>query len=108
MSGNWQELLDQDRIVLIDGGTGTELERRGVTGDEATWSGRGMHTHYHLVREIHEDYIRAGAQVIATNTFGTTRQMLEGAGLGDDVSRINRRGGHFRLSSSFEHHAIKL
>jgi S-methylmethionine-dependent homocysteine/selenocysteine methylase len=91
LSGNWQELLEQDRIVLIDGGTGTELERRGVVGDEATWSGRGMYTHDHLVREIHEDYIRAGAQVIATNTFGTTRQMLEGAGLGDEITNINRR-----------------
>ena len=50
-----------------------------------------MHTHHEVVREIHEDYIRAGARVIITNTFGTNRQMLEGAGLGGEVESINRR-----------------
>ena len=91
MSFDWRQRLERGDIVLIDGGTGTELERRGVTGDEATWSGKGMHTHHEVVREIHEDYIRAGARVIITNTFGTNRQMLEGAGLGGEVESINRR-----------------
>ena len=91
MSFDWEQRLENGEIVLIDGGTGTELERRGVTGDEATWSGKGMVTHHEVVREIHEDYIRAGARVIITNTFGTARQMLEGAGLGGEVGSINRR-----------------
>ena len=91
MTESWQRRLEQDRIVLIDGGTGTELERRGVAADEATWSGVGMYTHDQVVRKIHEDYIRAGAEVIITNTFGTSRQMLEGADLGDRVNAINRR-----------------
>ena len=91
MSFDWGQHLESGKIVLIDGGTGTELERRGVAGDEATWSGKGMYTHHDVVREIHEDYIRAVARVIITNTFGTARQMLEGAGLGEQVESINRR-----------------
>ena len=85
MSRDWLKRLEADHIILLDGGTGTELQRRGVPMDEATWSGAGMHTHARVVREVHEDYIRAGAEVIVTNTFATTRQMLEGAGLGDEV-----------------------
>ena len=91
MSRDWLKRLEADHIILLDGGTGTELQRRGVPMDEATWSGAGMHTHARVVREVHEDYIRAGAEVIVTNTFATTRQMLEGAGLGDEVRAINRR-----------------
>ena len=82
MTADWQQRLEQGQIVLIDGGTGSELQRRGVSGDEATWSGVAIQQHDALIREIHEDYIRAGAQVIITSTLGTTHQMLEGAGLG--------------------------
>ena len=91
MIADWQQRLEQGQLLLIDGGTGSELQRRGVRGDEATWSGAAVQKHDTLIREIHEDYIRAGAQVIITNTFGTSRQMLEGAGLGGDVRRINQR-----------------
>ena len=49
-----------------------------------------MLTHPDVVRETHEEYIRAGAKVIITNTFGSTRQMLEPAGYGDQVEAINR------------------
>jgi homocysteine S-methyltransferase len=48
-----------------------------------------------VVRATHEDYIRAGAQVIITNTFGSTRQILEPAGFGDQVEKVHR-------------HAVKL
>jgi len=86
----WQKQLAADQIVLIDGATGTELQRRGVPMDKVAWSGAAVLTHPDVVREIHEDYIRAGAEVIITNTFGSTRQMLEPAGYGDQVETVFR------------------
>ena len=76
--------------MLIDGATGTELQRRGVPMDEVAWSGAAVLSHPDVVRETHEDYIRAGANVIITNTFGSTRQMLEPAGYGDKVAVVHR------------------
>lgn len=90
MEESWQQQLEADQIVLIDGATGTELQRRGVPMDEIAWSGAAVLTHPDIVRATHEDYIRAGARVIITNTFGSTRQMLEPAGFGDKVEIVHR------------------
>ncbi len=90
MEKPWQEKLEADEIVLIDGATGTELQKRGVPMNEVVWSGAAVLSHPDVVRETHEDYIRAGAQVIITNTFGSTRQMLEPAGFGDQVETVHR------------------
>ena len=76
---------------MLDGGTGSELRRRGVRLDEAAWSGLASLTHYDVLREVHADYIAAGADVITTNTFGTTRFVLEAAGYGERFATINRR-----------------
>ena len=85
----WQRRLEANEIVLIDGGTGTELEQRGVPMNEVVWSGAAVLSHPDAVRETHEAYIRAGAQVIITNTFGSTRQMLEPAGFGHKVAQVH-------------------
>jgi S-methylmethionine-dependent homocysteine/selenocysteine methylase len=90
MEESWQQQLEADQIVLIDGATGTELQRRGVPMDKVAWSGAAVLTHPDAVRETHEDYIRAGAMVVITNTFGSTRQMLEPAGYGDQVEAVIR------------------
>lgn len=99
MAGNWLEKLEGGKIVLIDGATGTELQRRGAPMDGVAWSGAAVLTHGDLLRQTHEDYIRAGAEVIITNTFGTTRQMLAPAGLGDKVVEINRRAVQLALEA---------
>lgn len=90
MNTAWLEKLQADEILLIDGGTGSELQRRGVSMSEEAWSGIAAYSHKGLLREIHEDYIRAGAEVITTNTFGTARFVLDAAGLGDAFEEINR------------------
>jgi homocysteine S-methyltransferase len=77
-------------VVLLDGGTGTELERRGVPMNQRAWCGDAILGHAETLREIHEDYIRAGADVIITNTFATARHSLEPIGHRDDVERANR------------------
>lgn len=90
MASNWQQQLAAGRVVLTDGATGTELQKRGVPMDKIAWSGAAVLSHPETLCEIHEDYIRAGASVIITNTFGSTRQMLEPAGYGDKVEQVHR------------------
>jgi homocysteine S-methyltransferase len=69
-------------ILVIDGGTGTELD--------AAWSGAANLERPDVVSAVHEDYIRAGARVVIANTFSAGRWPLEAAGLGDRVEEINR------------------
>ena len=83
--------IEDGRLLVLDGATGTELERRGVPMDDAAWCAAALVTHPETVREVHEDYVRAGADVIITNTFPTSRHVLEPAGLGDRLRELNVR-----------------
>lgn len=74
--------------LLLDGGTGSELRRRGVQLDPMAWSAPATLTHAHTLTDIHADYLDAGADVITTNTFGATRFVLDAAGLGHSFERI--------------------
>ena len=58
--------------ILIDGGTGTEVERRGVPQLKNAWNGGGALSHPDILRQIHQDYIAHGAEIIITNTFATS------------------------------------
>ncbi|MDH3220093.1 MAG: homocysteine S-methyltransferase family protein [Gammaproteobacteria bacterium] len=83
------ERLDNNEILLLDGGVSTEIRRRGVALDENVWSGLTTKTHPDQVREVHEDYIRAGAQVITANTYSTARHVLESINLGHESKLLN-------------------
>jgi homocysteine S-methyltransferase len=83
--------LQRGEIILLDGAMGTELEKRGVPMHATGWSAGALFQHVDVVRELHEDYIRAGADVIITNTFATARHMLEPAGYGTQVAELNQR-----------------
>ena len=84
-----QERIAQGEVIILDGGTGTELERRGVPMDSTAWSAAALLTHPDTVREVHEDYIRAGADIIITNSFATAQHILEPAGMGDQFRELN-------------------
>ncbi|HSG65934.1 MAG TPA: homocysteine S-methyltransferase family protein [Gammaproteobacteria bacterium] len=90
MEQSWLTRLEDDDIVLLDGGTASELRRRGVALDRDAWSAPAAQTHRELLERVHRDYIEAGADVITTNTFATSRFVLEAAGLGDELMAINR------------------
>ncbi len=89
--GVLRQRLDEGEVVILDGAMGTELERRGVPMDDAAWSAAALITHPDTVREVHEDYVRAGADVIITNTFATARHVLEPAGMGERFRGLNAR-----------------
>ncbi|MCP3676565.1 MAG: dihydropteroate synthase [Deltaproteobacteria bacterium] len=74
--------------LLFDGGMGTMLQRLGLkpggSPDELNV------TDPKIVEEVHRAYLKAGSDVVTTNTFGATRIKLAEYGLGDRLSEINR------------------
>jgi len=87
----WKQRLAYGGTLILDGGTGSELRRRGMALDSQIWSALAPLTHYELLRGIHADYIAAGADVVTTSTFATTRFVLEAAGRSEDFALINGR-----------------
>jgi methionine synthase I (cobalamin-dependent) len=83
-----RELLDDTGVHVLDGAMGTMLYSRGVfvnvCYDELTLKQPG------LVQEVHETYVRAGAEILETNTFGANPVKLSGFGLDDRTEEINR------------------
>ena len=75
--------LASGRVLLLDGATGTELQRRGVDTTLPLWSARALLDAHEVLYAIHADYIAAGADIITTNTFRTHRRTLTRAGLGE-------------------------
>ena len=84
--------LEKGKRILIDGATGTEIEKRGVPMVNNAWNGLGAMTHPEIVRAVHEDYIRCGAEIIISNTFSTSRHVLQDAGFEEHFELLNRRG----------------
>lgn len=71
-----QRLREGD-VILMDGAMGSEIHDRGVSTKLPLWSAEALITSPETVREIHEDYIRSGAEIIITNTFSTTDRILK-------------------------------
>lgn len=85
------ELLAGDSVVLLDGATGTELERRGFPLREAGWSARAIDDAPQLLSSIHHDYAAAGARIVTANTFRLHRRNLAGWGREEDAETLVRR-----------------
>ena len=84
--------LKAGEVIIMDGGTGTDIQRRGVAIARGAWSAAPMPDNPDLIREIHQDYIKAGAEIIIANTFSAGRHTLEPAGLADRIAELNRLG----------------
>jgi homocysteine S-methyltransferase len=87
-----QEFREQlsRRVLVSDGAMGTMLYSRGVfinrCFDELNLSSPD------LVRQIHQDYVKAGAEIVETNTFGANRARLTGFGVAEKLAAINQAG----------------
>jgi len=78
------------RLLVCDGAIGTMFYSKGVTINRCY---EELNTAQpDLVRELHRDYIKVGADIIETNTFGANRYKLRQFGLEEKVSAINRAG----------------
>ena len=87
-----QELREAlaERVLVTDGAMGTMLYSKGAfinrCYDELNLSLPA------LVRDVHQEYVRAGAEIIETNTFGANRKRLQPFGFADKVRAINHAG----------------
>src|SRR5437899_9419964 len=88
-ASEFRQQLSQ-RVLVADGAMGTMLYSRGVfinrCFDELNLSSADM------VRQIHQEYVKAGAEILETNTFGATRQRLAAFGVAEKLKTINQAG----------------
>ncbi|MDD4170264.1 MAG: homocysteine S-methyltransferase family protein [Desulfotomaculaceae bacterium] len=77
-----------EKIVLLDGATGTELHKRGIPKN--TCPEQWVLEHPHVLKEIQGEYIKAGSDIIFACTFGVNRIKLKEFGLQDQVREMNR------------------
>lgn len=91
MTGPLAARLEPGRPLVLDGALGTELDRRGVRTYLPLWSALGLIERPEVVEQVHRDYAAAGADVLITNTFRTTRYTLEKGGRdGNEAVALNR------------------
>ncbi|HUF05275.1 MAG TPA: bifunctional homocysteine S-methyltransferase/methylenetetrahydrofolate reductase [Aridibacter sp.] len=87
---NFRELLESDSVYVFDGAIGTRFYDKGIyinrSYDELNL------TSPDLVREVHEEYVKSGADIIETNTFGATRHKLKQYSLESKLREINIKG----------------
>src|SRR5207253_6519905 len=78
------------RVLVADGAMGTMLYDKGIfinrCYDELNLTAPDM------IRLIHADYVKAGAEILETNTFGANRMRLAAFGLGEKLRAINQAG----------------
>src|SRR5688572_15763427 len=98
--------LQAGDVLLMDGATGSELHRRGVNVSKgatpeklAVWSATANVDAPNLVRQVHEDYLRLGADLITSNNFWTSRPRLAMVGLEDQWEEYTRAAGELALQA---------
>ena len=77
------------RTILLDGGMGRELRFRGIDVMTSIWSARALIDAPQVVREVHSDFITAGADIITINSYGIIKSDLAWAGIEDRFKELN-------------------
>ena len=93
--------LNDGEHILMDGGTGSEVQRRGANvhvdataeTDLKAWSATSNVEFADVVQQVHQDYLRCGAELILSNNFWTTRTRMARIGLEDQWADYARAGG---------------
>ncbi len=88
---NFKERLRNRERILLDGGLGTELQRRGIKTALPLWSADALMKNPEVVKQIHRDYIDAGADIITTNTFRTNRRTFDHAKMENKARKYTLR-----------------
>ena len=89
MTGIHNRLHAGDGIIL-DGGLGQELVRRGIDTSQGLWSAQALLDRPELVREVHQAFVDAGAEIITTNSYATNRRRFPDA---DQWRALNHAAG---------------
>ena len=81
----------KNKITLIDGAMGTEIRARGCevpSHHSSIWSAKALMDNPDVVKEIHKDYILAGADIIVTNNYAVTHNLLKRENLDHKLSDL--------------------
>jgi homocysteine S-methyltransferase len=81
-----QPLLTRKPVVILDGALATELEQRGADLKDPLWSAKILLEEPALIRQLHEDYFTAGADVAITASYQATFPGLAARGLDAEQS----------------------
>ena len=84
---DFRELLKDNKPILFDGAVGTELYNRGVFINRSFED--SVFSQVSLIKDIHLDYVRAGADVITTNSWGANSFKLKAFNIQDKTYDIN-------------------
>jgi len=90
-----------ERVLVCDGAMGTMLYAKGVFINKS-FDALNL-TQPALVSQVHEEYVRAGADIIETNTFGANRVKLASFGLADQLHEINEQGARIARAAADDH-----
>ena len=85
-----QRLSGRAGPLVLDGATGTELERAGLATGLPLWSTHALLEAPECVFQIHAAYLEAGAEIVTANTFRTQRRALARGGLAEGDARLTR------------------
>ncbi len=88
--GTIKSRLDTGDLIVLDGGTGTEIQKRGAPMSGEVWCAMATRNHPQVVREVHDAYIAAGADVITANTYATCPLILAAHGMVDEMEDLDR------------------
>ena len=80
---------------ILDGGMGQELLARGMKPNSTLWSANAIldESYHQLVLDTHIDFIKAGAEIIVTNTFATRQKRLKENNILDKFESLNKKAG---------------
>src|SRR2546425_9707690 len=99
MQKSFLEALDE-RVLVCDGAMGTMLYAKGVFINKS-FDALNV-TQPDLVGDVHQDYVRAGADIVETNTFGANRIKLGSFGIADKLHAINEQGARIARHAARE------
>mgnify|MGYP001464620445 CR=1 FL=1 len=91
-----------DTTFLLDGATGSELDRAGVDVGMPLWSANAILETPEILRQVHIAYLEAGAQAIITNTFRTHERSLAKAGIGNRAEELTAKAVEIARSARDE------
>jgi homocysteine S-methyltransferase len=85
-----EDILALGETVILDGGTGTDIQRRGAPMDGETWCAEVNRTHPDIVEAVHRDYVAAGAHAITANSYATSPLSFNAFGRDDDLLALDQ------------------
>ncbi|MCB0579080.1 MAG: homocysteine S-methyltransferase [Phaeodactylibacter sp.] len=84
---NWESVLQQQKAIILDGALATGLEARGARLDDALWSAKILLEQPAMIRRLHLDYFRAGADVATTASYQASFEGFRRRGLSHQEAR---------------------